>query len=41
VLRHECRFAASDPQLVAIRNQWEQALRQAVQKLPAVDFGQR
>jgi putative proteasome-type protease len=41
VLRHECRFAASDPQLVAIRSQWEQALRQAVQKLPAVDFNQR
>jgi putative proteasome-type protease len=41
VLRHECRFAASDPQLVAIRSQWEQALRQAVQKLPAVDFGPR
>jgi putative proteasome-type protease len=41
MLRHECRFAASDPQLVAIRSQWEQALRQAVQKLPAVDFNQR
>jgi putative proteasome-type protease len=41
VLRHECRFDASDPQLIAIRTQWEQALRQAVQKLPAVDFKKR
>jgi putative proteasome-type protease len=38
VLRHECRFAASDPQLVAIRTEWEHALRQAVQQLPAIDF---
>jgi putative proteasome-type protease len=40
-LRHECRFAAGDPQLVTIRTQWEQALRQAVQKLPAVNLTAR
>jgi putative proteasome-type protease len=34
----ERRFDASDPQLVAIRVQWEQALRQAVQKLPSMDI---
>jgi putative proteasome-type protease len=37
-LRRRCRFAADDPQLVAIRTRWEQALRQAVQALPEVQF---
>jgi putative proteasome-type protease len=36
--RWQRRFEERDPQLIAIRSQWEQALRQAVQKLPAVDF---
>jgi putative proteasome-type protease len=38
-LRRQCRLAAGDPQLVAIRSQWEQALRQAVQRLPEIRFG--
>jgi putative proteasome-type protease len=37
-LRHERRYEASDPLLVAIRTQWELALRQAVQKLPGIDL---
>ncbi len=37
-IRHQCRFAAGDPQLLAIHNQWEQELRLAVHKLPAVHF---
>jgi putative proteasome-type protease len=37
-LRQQCRFAAGDPLLVAIRSQWEQELRQAVHKLPAIRF---
>jgi putative proteasome-type protease len=32
------RLAADDPDLRAIRLQWEQALRRAVQELPAVQF---
>jgi putative proteasome-type protease len=36
--RHR-RLAASDPDLMAIHTQWEQALRKAVQELPAVSFG--
>ncbi len=32
------RFAADDPDLVKIRVRWEQALRQAVLKLPEVRF---
>jgi len=32
------RFAADDPDLKAIQVQWEQALRKAVQELPAVRF---
>jgi putative proteasome-type protease len=38
VQRHY-RFSAGDPLLAAIRNQWEQALRQAVQRLPAIEPG--
>lgn len=32
------RFPAADPDLGAIQSQWEQALRKAVQELPAVRF---
>jgi putative proteasome-type protease len=32
------RFGADDPDLRAIRVQWEQALRKSVQELPAVRF---
>jgi putative proteasome-type protease len=32
------RFAAKDPDLLAIHAQWEQALRKAVQELPPVRF---
>jgi putative proteasome-type protease len=35
-LRHQYRFSAGDPLLTAIRNQWEQELRQAVLRLPAI-----
>jgi putative proteasome-type protease len=35
--RHR-RFAAKDPDLLAIHGQWEQALRRAVQELPPVQF---
>src|SRR5262249_45262037 len=35
-VRRQFRFAASDPLLVAIRTQWEQELRQAVQRLPTI-----
>ncbi len=38
VARHR-RFAERDPDLAAIHHQWEQALRQAVQALPPVRFG--
>jgi putative proteasome-type protease len=37
-LRQQCRLEEGDPQLVAIRGQWEQELRQAVNKLPAIQF---
>jgi putative proteasome-type protease len=37
-LRQQARFGAGDPLLDAIRNQWEQELRQAVHKLPAIRF---
>ena len=37
-LRRHYRFAATDPQLVAIRSLWEQSLRQAVHSLPAIRF---
>lgn len=33
------RFHERDPDLMAIRTQWEQALRRAVQELPPVKFG--
>src|SRR5262249_43292758 len=33
------RFAANDPDLLAIHAQWEQALRRAVQELPPIRFG--
>src|SRR5688500_12147218 len=33
------RFMADDPDLAKIRTRWEQALRQAVQKLPELRFG--
>ncbi|RUL85836.1 peptidase [Tautonia sociabilis] len=32
------RFAAKDPDLLAIHTQWEQALRKAVQEVPEIDF---
>lgn len=38
-LAKRTRFPADDPQLVAIRTQWEQELRAAVTRLPAVKFG--
>jgi putative proteasome-type protease len=37
-VRRQCRFAAADPQLRTIHMLWEQALRQAVQNLPAIQF---
>jgi putative proteasome-type protease len=37
-ITHQRRFTADDPDLVKIRTRWEQALRQAVQKLPTVRF---
>lgn len=37
-IKRQCRFAAADPQLVTIHAMWEQALRQAVQNLPAINF---
>ncbi len=37
-LQRRCRFASTDPQLVAIRSLWEQSLRQAVHALPAIRF---
>jgi putative proteasome-type protease len=40
-IRRQWRFDATDPQLRAIRTQWEQALRQAVQGLPAIQFPPR
>jgi putative proteasome-type protease len=33
------RFAANDPELLAIHVQWERALRQAVREVPAIRFG--
>jgi putative proteasome-type protease len=35
------RFAADDPDLVKIRTRWEQALRQAVARLPVIRFRAR
>ena len=32
------RFAAKDPDFLAVHAQWEQALRKAVQELPPVRF---
>lgn len=37
-VRQQRRFLADDPQLVAIRSQWEQELRRAVKMLPAISF---
>jgi putative proteasome-type protease len=37
-VRRQVRFGASDPQLRTIHLLWEQALRQAVQSLPAIRF---
>jgi len=34
------RFAAKDPDLLAVHGQWEAALRKAVQELPPVRFGE-
>lgn len=33
------RFGDKDPDLLAVHSQWEQALRRAVQELPAIRFG--
>jgi putative proteasome-type protease len=33
------RFIDTDPELIAVHSQWEQALRRAVQELPPVRFG--
>lgn len=38
VSRHR-RLSERDPDLLAIRGQWEQALRRAVQELPPIKFG--
>ena len=35
---HRRRFAADDPDWMKIRSRWDQALQQAVQRLPAVRF---
>ena len=32
------RFAAKDPDLVAVHTQWDHSLRRAVQELPAIRF---
>jgi putative proteasome-type protease len=40
ITRHR-RFGADDPDLQKIRNRWEQALRQAVLKLPELRFRKR
>jgi len=37
-LTRQLRMQADDPQLVAIRTQWEQELRGASQRLPAIQF---
>ncbi|HEV2296492.1 MAG TPA: hypothetical protein VGR35_21790 [Tepidisphaeraceae bacterium] len=37
-IRLQHRFAENDPSLLKIRNRWEQALRQAVLKLPNIRF---
>jgi putative proteasome-type protease len=37
ITRHR-RFDDKDPDLLAVRHQWEQALRKAVSALPAVEF---
>ena len=37
-ITHHRRFGPDDPDLRAIHIQWEQALRKAVQELPAVRF---
>jgi predicted proteasome-type protease len=37
-IRHQCRLAENDPQLMTIHSMWEQALRQAVKSLPSVRF---
>jgi putative proteasome-type protease len=37
----QVRLSADDPMLIAIRTQWEQELRAAVQRLPTVTFGLR
>lgn len=37
-ITHQRRFMADDPDLIKIRTRWEQALRQAVQRLPIVRF---
>lgn len=37
-LRQQIRLAADDPQLLTIRTQWEQELRAASQRLPAIQF---
>jgi putative proteasome-type protease len=37
-ITHQRRFASDDPDLVKIRTRWEGALRQAVQRLPAIHF---
>lgn len=37
-IRLQHRFAENDPSLLKIRNRWEQALRQAVLKLPNIHF---
>jgi predicted proteasome-type protease len=37
-VRRQVRFGPTDPQLRTIHMLWEQALRQAVQSLPAIRF---
>ncbi|HVT90140.1 MAG TPA: hypothetical protein VHD56_14900 [Tepidisphaeraceae bacterium] len=37
-ITHQRRFMADDPDLQKIRTRWEQALRQAVQRLPTIRF---
>jgi putative proteasome-type protease len=40
-VRRQLRLAGTDPLLTTIRTMWEQALRQAVQSLPAVRFEEK
>jgi putative proteasome-type protease len=40
-ITHQTRFSDKDPELIAIRTQWEQTLRKGVQDLPDIRFKTR